>query len=320
MIPYGRGELKRLSVREHLRALGPPDVLFLGSSRFQAGLLMPRIRQALEEKKGRSLRVESYAMGGASNLENKEIMSWLRGRGMRASWVVVEAIPMDLYLDPNAQQELALGSFYWTLSDWWVAYQKDPASVGPLFGRVCRNHFADGLASFRYRDRLLNLMKNLGKGRDPQRSAVFGDLEETDHVISAKKTITTFDAKGLETHLREDHFSGQERPQWYPEREAKVTEMLRDLREGGSQVILVECPVTKFFEGGYPSGVREEIERRFAAMAKRAGVEFIKADSLREALQDEAHFQDANHANLAGAELISEWLIKEVLLPRLPKK
>ena len=101
-----------------------------------------------------------------------------------------------------------------------------------------------------------------------------------------------------------------------PGADRALRDLLRECREAGTRVVLVRTPESTLYQTAYPPGAVAAVDEYAARLAREFGVTVIDA---RGWLSD-AHFFDGDHPLLAGQQVFTERLHREVLVPLVAGK
>lgn len=312
LIAYERGVPERFAARQHIQAFGAPEVMFVGSSRVHLGIVMPEVLRVLEAEVGRPVSAANFASGGSLVQElGPFIEHTLRNRPLPK--IICYGVDPEQISRPEMYNERA--SVYWSFPDWWARRQEFGAVMDDYLPHVVRNSLADHWLTFRYRNRPINLIKAMARGRET--SPMLGEYLAPEHTTDRGRTLVEFPADEAEVkhHVEAGHLDNGV----YPFNMKKVEwfkEFIGHCRRDGVEVVLFEVPNADVFNRYLPDDVHATFYSHMREIAVQSGARFVSLEGLGLKFTD-AEFRDPVHLNYKGSMELSDALSGKVLAPML---
>ena len=310
LIAYERGVPGRYAVREHLRAFGSPEVLFVGSSRVHVGVVVPVVKESLEAELGRSVHASNFANGGVLLPEIGPMLEQMLRKKPLPKVLVIGMDPEQIARDEMFNDRTPI---FWTFADWNAARQRFGNKVIPLLPETFRTWHSGVSVTFRSRLRPVHLIKELGRGREG--TAITGEYVSPEHTKNKAKSLADkpADELNVEEHVKKVHLKPDGT---YPFNAAKVAwwqDLATRCEQAGVEVVFAEFPNAEVFEKFLPPTTLPEFRSTMRSVAAASGAEFYSNDDLGMVYAD-ADFGDPVHLNLAGGTRLSRALAQGPVL------
>jgi hypothetical protein len=303
-------------VFERLRELPrPPDVVCLGSSRFQAAIRTDGVGSMPPGGDGRAPCVFNAAVGAGDAVVAERILDRMLAEGQRPALVVLEVCPENL-----ARRSYWLDQHVMRMLTWW--------DMPEYFFAACFSRQPLRLVSAR----LLPLYLHRYQLRKQAAAALLGEWALPDPAAEAARAAEEFlgptrgtgglpsAAPGLpavpprDAHLLWGLLDLQS---WLGEYEVggvvprALERVLARCRDEGIAVLLLAPPLSGPHQALYTPAIEEAFQGYLASLAQRYGCRFA---DCRNQIPDD-YFRNHDHLNEEGATYFSGLLAEDVLLP-----
>lgn len=311
LIAYERGVPARFAVKQHLDAYGPAEVVFVGSSRVQMGILCPDAAADLRACLGRDFSVANYASGGALIQELAPTIKVMLAHGHPK--VLLFGVDPEQVRGPEMYNDRS--AIFWNLADWWEARERFGRGVDRYLPTVVRDHLGDVCHLLRYRTRPLHFLKASYRGREP--SPILGEMEPGQVGPPGQLALTAHPADEVQVkhHVDTAHLIDGKYP-FNPEKVGMFAEVIRDCRAAGTRVVLFECPNAEVFNKFLPADVYPRFYGMMRELAAAEGATFVSLEEMGLGFTDE-EFSDPVHLNARGAAMLTKRVIEVGAAPAL---
>ena len=268
-----------------------PEVVLLGSSRFENALDPRLVEAALRERLGaRAPSVASLAVDGGDLVASERILGDLLASGVHPRLAVVELTPEWLRRPVPFLNAQLVRAFDWDDVWHWL-----PELAAETRGTLVRARL---FPVYHYRLELLGWWV----GRPPPYLAA-----PRAGLAPAKRRAPDDPAAGAPRWARRlAHYSVSERA------EATLARLLASCRAAGVECVLLLPPASSAQRALYGARIDDAWE---GALLRAADGRALAVVDHRERLPD-AEFRDSSHANRAGRERYSRIVSDELLAPR----
>lgn len=310
LIVYESTQEDRYTVRDFLHYYGSPEVAFVGSSRSVNAFVMPDIIAGLRDRLGRSVRAANFALGGVNMPELVPLMGYVF-RHPPLPRVLVWGVDKEFL--GGKKDVVELSPIFWSFGDWLAARRRfGPDVVDPMFSTVFRGLVAEHYATFRHRERPLNFLKELIRGRLPSR--VRGELVWPEHVSDPNRSLVSHPVDEALTAFQvcDGHLQPDGTYPFRPERIEAMRGMLEQCCQKGIHVLLVELPNPDVFQRWFPSNVGPRFDIAMREMAAQTGARYVSQKDLGLVFHN-SEFRDPWHLNLRGATRLCRTLVDRAL-------
>jgi hypothetical protein len=303
---YDKG-LDYRTVNRASAMLDPPDIAIIGNSRPLRIIDVPLLKETLAAQGVSVDDVRNYSCPGARARTQYVLVRQLRLAGRLPRTIVWGVSPMEFLHGSRPDVERSFTAF---LSLLHLVVNDPPIDLRHRIELVPPTAYATAERCIR----TLSLREILRVRNGPLGPALGGTgsfhvQDKADHAAGQDRC---FVMSGRE-EFRVNRFL------WYEEIRGETCldltekilgeEAVRLAREGGSEVVLVEVPVSPMLQEEYPGWVYSRFLDTCKGIAKRQKVRFISVKDLGLVMEDR-EYKDFGHANWLGVEKFTVGLAK----------
>lgn len=313
--PYDDDDQEYRAFQYYLDHLGPADVCFLGSSRGREAIVVPEVSRLLDEGGIKGLRVANYSLASCLATEANSIVRQIVRMNPKPRLIVYGITPAQLL---NITEAYRNSSLLWDVRDWLHFYRMRGKEVLRYLPNIMRNQIRRSYETFRWREGIPYIIRNLFRPRPPISNPFIGQLTvwQRDLPEQVFSPGQGFDTETL-VYLKDIYKDGVD---WMGEtQQGSLEDLARQCRDANVPLIFVELQLTSYFRPNYPGDVYNEFMSFFQAIADRYDARFLTLEELGLHL-DDSEFRDSEHTNFRGALHVTRTLTCKALLPFLSNK
>jgi len=283
-----------------------PDIMIVGSSRTQQGVVPSVFMRQLEHQFDRPIRVGNYAQGGASSTELISMIKFALKQEKHPKVILWGMTPSQFAKSEPYSDRSAV---FWSLAEWTEASKSSGKLQWNYLPTVVRNEIGRVYKTFEYRHYPLLQLRAFAKKlmSKPYSNPMLGGRSARHYGKQSSLQITPHLIRDLRSHIDDEHLVEGKFP-FSIKKMRQIQEIAQLCQEAGVTLIFFDAPSSPLWNEYLPQNVYPQyysyVKEYLSDMAP-----YIYLSNSDIALTNEK-FRDTSHLTYKGATYYTSELYK----------